>query len=99
MNHFESHIKGALPVIIEFYADWSEPSKLMAPVMQEIKETAGERAITLKIDIDQNAELARQYGIYTVPAVAIFKEGNIIWHKNGITPAREILEHLLLELK
>ena len=67
--------------------------------MQEVKETAGERAITLKIDIEQDAKLAQQYGIYTVPAVAIFKEGNILWHKNGITPAHEILEHLLRELK
>jgi thioredoxin-like negative regulator of GroEL len=71
----------------------------MEPVMQEVKETAGERAITLKINIDQNAELVQQYGFYTVPAVAIFKDGNILWHKNGITPAHEILEHLLLELK
>jgi thioredoxin 1 len=99
MNTFESHINGAIPVVVEFYAEWSEPSKLMAPVMQEVKETAGERAITLKIDIDQYPELAHQYGVYTVPSVAIFKEGNIIWHKKGITPAREILEHLLLELK
>ena len=67
--------------------------------MQEVKETAGERAITLKIDVEQDAKLAQQYGIYTVPTVAIFKEGNILWHKNGITPAHEILEHLLLELK
>lgn len=99
MNNFESHIKGTLPVIVEFYADWCEPCKLMGPVMQEVKETAGERAITLKIDIDRNAGLAQQYGVYTVPAVAIFKEGSVLWYKNGITPAHEILEHLLLELK
>jgi len=99
MNNFESHIEGALPVVVEFYANWCEPCKLMIPVMQEVKEIAGERAIILKIDIDQSAELSRQYGIYSVPAVAIFKEGNIIWHKNGITPAHEILEHLLLELR
>jgi thioredoxin 1 len=99
MTTFESHIQGTLPVIVEFYADWCEPCKLMEPVMQEVKETAGERAITLKINIDQHAALAQQYSVYTVPAVAIFKEGHILWHKNGITPAHEILEHLLLELK
>lgn len=99
MTNFESHIKGTIPVVVEFYASWCEPCKLMIPVMQEVKETAGERAITLKIDIDENSELAQQYSIYTVPTVAIFKEGNIIWHKNGITPAHEILQHLLLEIE
>lgn len=71
----------------------------MIPVMQEVKETAGERAIILKLDIDQHSELAQQYGVYSVPSVAIFKEDNIIWHKNGITPAHEILEHLSLEME
>lgn len=99
MKNFESHINGTIPVAAEFYADWCESCKLMIPVMHEIKELTGERVITLKIDIDKHAALAHHYGIYTVPAVAIFKEGKIIWHKNGITRAHEILEHLLLEMQ
>jgi len=99
MNNFESYIQGNIPVVVEFYADWSEPCKLMDPVMQEVKEIAGERAITIRIDIDKNQELAQQYRIYTAPTVAIFKEGRIIWHNNGITTAHEILDHLLLEIE
>ncbi len=99
MNNFESYIQGATPVVVEFYADWSEPSKRMEPVLQEVKEIAGERAITVRLDFDKNQQIAEQYHIYTVPSVAIFKEGYMIWHKDGITAAHEILNHLLLELE
>jgi thioredoxin 1 len=99
MNNFEAYIQGSMPVVAEFYAHWSEPCKLMEPVLQEVREIAGQRAITIRIDIDENKELAQQYGIYTVPTVAIFKEGNIIWQKNGLTPAHDILDHLLLEIE
>lgn len=99
MNNFESYIQGALPVVVEFYADWNEACKLMEPVIQEVREIAGDRAITVRIDIEKNQEIAQQYGIYTVPGIAIFKEGYMIWHKNGMAAAREILDHLLLEIE
>jgi thioredoxin 1 len=99
MHNFESHIQGVIPVVAEFYADWSDACKLMEPVLQEVKEIAGERAITLRLDIDKYQEIARQYGIYTVPSVAIFKDGQVIWQKSGITAAHEILNHLLLEIE
>ena len=99
MNNFISYIQGPLPVVVEFYADYSEPCKLMAPVFEEVKEIAGERAITMRIDVDKNPQIASQYQIYTVPGVAIFKDGSMIWYKNGITTAHEILDHLLLEMQ
>ena len=99
MHNFKSYIQGIIPVVAEFYADWSEVCKLMEPVLQEVKEIAGERALTIRIDIDKNQEIAKQYGIYTVPSVVIFKEGQVIWQKNGITAAHEILDHLLLEIE
>jgi thioredoxin 1 len=99
MHSFEVYIQGVIPVVAEFYADWSEACKLMEPVLQEVKEIAGERAITLRIDIDKNQEISQQYGIYTVPSIAIFKDGVVIWQKKGITTAHEILDHLLLEIK
>jgi thioredoxin 1 len=98
MNNFESYIQGTMPVVAEFYADWNEACKLMEPVIHEVKEIAGERAITVRIDIDKNLDLVEQYGIYTVPSVAIFKDGQVIWQKSGITVAHEILDHLLLEI-
>ncbi|AEV98629.1 hypothetical protein A4D02_21190 [Niastella koreensis] len=99
MNNFESFIQGTTPVVVEFYADWNEACKRMEPVLQEVKEIAGERATTLRLDFDKDQQIANQYGLYMVPSVAIFKEGYMIWHKNGISAAHEILEHLMLEIK
>ena len=99
MNNFEAYIQGALPVVVEFYADWSELCKRMGPVLEEVKEIAGERAVTLRIDIDKNQQIAQHYGIFTVPGIAIFKDGYMLWHNNGLTTAHEILDHLQLEMQ
>lgn len=94
MTNFESHIQASIPVVVEFYAKWSDQSRLMSPIMKEVYEKVGDRATVLRVDIDQEPEIATQYGVGTVPSVIIFKEGHILWQKNGITPAHEILEHL-----
>ncbi|OQP48919.1 thioredoxin family protein [Niastella populi] len=99
MKNFESYIQGPLPVVVEFYADWSDACNRMQPVMEEVKEIAGSRAVTLRIDIDKNENIARQYGIYTVPDIAIFKDGSMIWHQNGIVAAHTILDRLMLEMQ
>lgn len=98
MQNFESHIKGSKPVVVDFFAEWCGPCKLMAPVLKEVKEKVGERATVLKMDIDKNPAYAQQYGIQAVPTLVIFKEGKIAWRRSGVTPAHEILQHLQLLL-
>jgi thioredoxin 1 len=94
MANFESHINGSKPVVVDFYAEWCGPCKLMTPVLQEVKGRVGERATILKMDVDKNPMYAQQYSIQSVPTLAIFKEGNIVWRKSGVTPAHEILQRL-----
>src|SRR6266511_5364901 len=94
MNNFESHIKGDKPVVVDFFAKWCAPCKLMTPVLHKVKETIGERAVILKMDIDKNPAYTQLYRIQSVPTLIIFKHGNIIWRKSGVVPANEILHHL-----
>lgn len=96
MKEFESHIQAGKPVVAEFFAEWSQPCQLMIPIMQEVKETIGDRATLIRINIDKDEGYAREYDVRTVPTVMIFKEGHLIWRKNGIAPTHEILEHLNL---
>ncbi|HET9279627.1 MAG TPA: thioredoxin family protein [Flavitalea sp.] len=96
MQYFESHINGAKPVVVDFYADWCRPCTLMKPVLEEVKAKVGDRATVLKMNIDKNPHYTQRYGIRSVPTLAIFKEGNLIWRKSGVTPAYEILKHLEL---
>ena len=88
--NFESHIRGDKPVVVDFYADWCAPCKLMAPVLHEVKEIVGERATVLKMDIDKNPQYAQTYGIQAVPTLILFKQGKIVWRKSGVVPAAEL---------
>lgn len=96
--NFESHIQGVKPVVVDFSATWCGPCKLMEPILHELKEKVGDRATILKIDIDKAPYYSRLYNIQAVPSILIFKEGNVVWRKSGLTRANEILEHLKMHL-
>jgi thioredoxin 1 len=94
MTNYESHIQGDKPVVIDFYAEWCQPCKLMTPILHEVKKAVGERAVILNMDIEKEPAFAELYNIQTVPTLIIFYKGQMLWRRNGISSAREILEHL-----
>jgi thioredoxin 1 len=94
MNNFEGHIKGDKPVIIDFYTDWCQPCKMMEPVLRKVKEKMGDRATILKLNIDKSEYYSQLYNIISVPTLIIFKQGKILWRKNGMASTEEILRHL-----
>jgi len=94
MNNFEGHINGDKPVVVDFFAEWCGPCKMMGPILHEVKERVGDRATVLKMDIDKAPNYAEMYGVQAVPTLIIFRKGNIIWRKSGVAPAHEILQHL-----
>ena len=92
--NYESHIHGDKPVIIQFFADWCPPRRLMTPIFHEVKARVGERVTILNVDVECEPELAKLYNIQTLPTIAIFHRGRLIWRKNGIATAHEMLEHI-----
>ena len=96
VKDFESHIQSNKPVIVEFYAEWSQGSLLMNSVLEELRETVGDRANVIRIDIDKDRAYAKDYEVFNVPTFILFKNGKVFWRKNGIAPVHEILEHLNL---
>jgi len=94
MKNFEGHIKGNLPVVVDFFAPWCGPCKLMGPILNEVKEKVGERATVLKLDIDTSPQYSKLYDIQAVPTLIIFKDGKILWRKSGLASAHEILHQL-----
>ena len=93
MISFEGHIKGDITVVVDFFAEWCGPCKLMGPVLHEVKEKVGERATVLKLDIDKSPYYSQLYNIRSVPTLMIFKNGNVLWRKSGVANAREIQDH------
>ena len=95
MNKFQDIIAGDTPVLVDFFAEWCGPCKMMKPVLEELKKKMGNKIIILKIDIDKNISLSSEYRIQLVPTLVLWKQGEIIWRQSGALSLNE-LEQILL---
>ena len=94
MNKFQDIIAGDTPVLVDFFAEWCGPCKMMKPVLEELKKKMGNKIIILKIDIDKNISLSSEYRIQSVPTLVLWKQGEIIWRQSGALSLKE-LEQIL----
>ena len=94
INKFETHISGEVPVVVDFFADWCAPCKIMLPVLIEVKDIVGPSATILKMNVDKNKFYAEKYGIQSIPTLIIFKNGKVIWRKSGLATANEIVQNI-----
>ena len=84
METFDDIIKGDKPVLVDFFATWCGPCKVLSPTVEALgKELAGQVRV-LKIDVDKNEALATQLRIQSVPTLIIFKKGEIVWRSSGV---------------
>lgn len=94
MNNFEQLIAGDKPVLVDFFATWCGPCKMMHPILEELKQSIGNRATIIKIDVDEAQEFAVQYGVRAVPTLAIFKRGQLVWREAGVHSAQQLIQAL-----
>ncbi len=81
-----------VPVLVDFYADWCGPCKMMTPVLEDAADELGDSAIIAKINVDENMDLAREYRIMNIPAMYVFKDGEVAEKIIGAVPKEEVLE-------
>jgi len=91
MSTFSELIKSDTPVLVDFYADWCAPCKMMPPILKQVKDKLGDSIRIIKIDSDKNQSLARQYQIRSIPTIMLFQNGEVKWQNSGVMQSSQLI--------
>ena len=84
MNDFNTLVNSEKPTLVDFWAQWCGPCRMMNPIIEEVKNDVGDSVTILKVDVDQNKEVAIKYGIRSIPTLIVFKNGEELWRQSGV---------------
>lgn len=95
---FSELIKGETPVLVDFYADWCAPCKMMPPILKELKSEMGDAINIIKIDTERNPDVAIRYQVRGIPNLILFRSGEVLWQQAGVVQMpqlKQIIEQKL----
>ena len=88
---FSELINQNKPVLIDFYADWCSPCKIMSPILKDLKSELGDEINIVKIDVDKNLSVATKFQIMGVPTLILFQSGKLLWRQSGVLQKSELI--------
>lgn len=95
---FEEVVLGSdLPVLVDFWAPWCNPCKMLGPVIDEIADEVDGKALVCKVNIDEEQNLAQEYRVMSIPTLLYFKDGKVVNQMVGVRPKEELVEALELD--
>ena len=93
-NFEEIVIQSDIPVMVDLWAVWCGPCKMIHPIIEEMSEEYKDRALMVKLDVDTNRDTAMKYGIRNIPTVLYFKNGEVVDKQVGAVPKKKFVEKL-----
>ena len=97
-ENFEAEVKKSdIPVIIDFWAEWCVPCKMIGPVLEEISEEHKGKLKVAKVNVDEAGELASEYGVISIPTLMVFNKGEMVTQQVGAV-SRQVIEDMFKDL-
>ena len=95
LDNFDNEVSSSnLPVLVDFWAEWCGPCKSLGPILEEISNDLKDQLKVVKVNLDENQDLAMKYSIRSIPTLLLFKEGKLIDTKVGLLPKSDLVEWL-----
>lgn len=91
MSSFTEIINQNRPVLVDFFAEWCGPCKMMSPILKEVKAELNNEVSILKIDVDKNQNLAAKFQVRGVPTFVLFKEGKQVWRQSAMLQKNDLI--------
>lgn len=94
METFQDVISANQLVLVDFFATWCQPCKMMHPVLEQVKKVLGGRIRIIKVDVDRHNSVAANYRVQSVPTLMLFKQGEVLWRSSGAMLKADLLATL-----
>jgi thioredoxin 1 len=91
---FNEMINDDIPVLVDFYADWCGPCKMMAPYLKEVAQKMKGKVKVIKVDVDKNQQASAKYKVQSIPTLILFQNGQIKWRQAGVVDPNTIMTQI-----
>jgi len=91
-NFEQDVLQSSAPVIVDFWAEWCGPCRMVAPILEEVSGEMGEKVRIVKLNVDENPQTASKYGIMSIPTLLLFKDGKIASRQVGAAPKAKLVQ-------
>ncbi len=91
---FQELIDGDTPILVDFFATWCGPCKMMQPILEDTAKKMGEKVKIVKVDVDKNPLAASKFQVRGVPTLILFQKGKILWRESGVVPSHQLVKSI-----